>query len=161
MAVGADIFNESCDVTSNLTDEGYNVGDTTCENGGTDDSTASLAGFLGGLGNNGGTPAPTTPPETVSLVTGGSNPAIGRIPDPTTGFCPATDERGDASAASTNCDAGAYQSSGSPLTQTVSFTSTDPGTVLVGATYTPTATGTASGNPVVITIDPSSTSVCS
>jgi hypothetical protein len=44
--------------------------------------------------------------------------------------------------------------------QTVSFTSANPSPATVGGTYTPTATST-SGLPVAITVDASSTGVCS
>jgi hypothetical protein len=44
--------------------------------------------------------------------------------------------------------------------QTISFTSTAPTGAVIGGTYTPTATAT-SGLAVVITVDPSSASVCS
>ena len=44
--------------------------------------------------------------------------------------------------------------------QTITYTSTPPQVPLVGGTYTVTATGGGSGNPVVITIDPTSTSGC-
>jgi hypothetical protein len=55
----------------------------------------------------------------------------------------------------------AMQSAGVGLApQTITFTSTPPQVALVGDTYQVTATGGASGNPVVITIDPSSTSEC-
>jgi LPXTG-site transpeptidase (sortase) family protein len=47
-------------------------------------------------------------------------------------------------------------------TQTILFTSTAPANAIVdGSTYTPTATGGLSGNPVVFTIDLSASSVCS
>ncbi|MGD0834598.1 MAG: kelch repeat-containing protein, partial [Candidatus Dormibacteria bacterium] len=46
--------------------------------------------------------------------------------------------------------------------QSISFTSTAPADAVVGgATYTPTATGGASGNPVTIAVDSSSASNCS
>ena len=48
-----------------------------------------------------------------------------------------------------------------PVAQTVSFTSNAPGSPVVGQTYTPTATGGASGNPVVISIAAGSATVCS
>ncbi|HEV3327881.1 MAG TPA: hypothetical protein VGZ33_00650 [Acidimicrobiales bacterium] len=55
----------------------------------------------------------------------------------------------------------AMQSAGVGLApQTITFTSTPPQVALVGNTYQVTATGGSSGNPVVITIDPSSTSEC-
>lgn len=46
--------------------------------------------------------------------------------------------------------------------QTITYTSTAPGSATVGgATYTPTATGGASGNAVTFTVDASASSVCS
>jgi virginiamycin B lyase len=46
-------------------------------------------------------------------------------------------------------------------TQTITFTSTPPAPAIVGGpTYAVTATGGASGNPVVFSIDPSASSVC-
>jgi MBG domain (YGX type)/Glycine rich protein len=47
------------------------------------------------------------------------------------------------------------------VSQTVAFTSTPPSPAVYGGSYTPTATGGASGNPVVFSIDPSSGGVCS
>lgn len=48
------------------------------------------------------------------------------------------------------------------LMQTITFTSTAPvGALVGGATYTVAATGGASGNPVVFTIDPAAAGVCS
>jgi large repetitive protein len=48
------------------------------------------------------------------------------------------------------------------LGQTINFTSTPPVSAVVGgATYSPTATGGASGNPVIFTIDDTASSVCS
>ena len=48
-----------------------------------------------------------------------------------------------------------------PITQSVAFTSTPPSSALVGGTYTPTASGGASGNPVTFSIDPSAKGSCS
>ena len=45
--------------------------------------------------------------------------------------------------------------------QTITFTSTAPAATVGGATYTPTATGGASGNTVIFTIASGSSSVCS
>ena len=47
------------------------------------------------------------------------------------------------------------------IPQTITFTSPAPTTAIVDATYSPTATGGGSGNPVTFSIDSSSTSVCS
>ena len=46
-------------------------------------------------------------------------------------------------------------------TQSITFTSTPPSPALVGATYTPTASGGASGNPVTFSIDSSAHGSCS
>ena len=46
-------------------------------------------------------------------------------------------------------------------TQNITFTSTPPSSALVGGTYTPTASGGASGNPVTFSIDPSAKGSCS
>ncbi len=43
-----------------------------------------------------------------------------------------------------------------PIAQTVAFTSSPPSPAVFGGTYSPTATGGASGNPVVFSIDSSS-----
>ncbi|MHB8448261.1 MAG: beta strand repeat-containing protein [Rudaea sp.] len=47
-----------------------------------------------------------------------------------------------------------------PASQTITFTSTPPGSPAVNGTYNVTATGGASGNSVTITIDSTSNSVC-
>jgi hypothetical protein len=54
----------------------------------------------------------------------------------------------------------AQQSIAVKINQTIQFTSTAPANAAVGGTYTPTATAT-SGLPVTLTIDSSSSSVCS
>ena len=46
-------------------------------------------------------------------------------------------------------------------TQSITFTSTPPDPALVGGSYTPTAIGGGSGNPVGFSVDSSSTSTCS
>jgi len=61
-----------------------------------------------------------------------------------------------------NLPATQQQSFDVKISQTINFTSTPPvGAVVGGPTYTPTATGGASGNPVTFTIDPTASSVCS
>ena len=47
-----------------------------------------------------------------------------------------------------------------PGTQTITFTSTPPSPAVVGGTYTVTASGGASGNPVTFSIDPSANGIC-
>jgi trimeric autotransporter adhesin len=63
---------------------------------------------MGPLQDNGG------PTETESLLAG--NPAISLIPNPTTGFCPTTDQRGDQSPTGESCDSGSVQLSYSATT---------------------------------------------
>ena len=46
-------------------------------------------------------------------------------------------------------------------TQTITFTSTPPSPAVIGGTYTPTASGGASGNPVTFSVDPSAKGSCS
>jgi outer membrane protein OmpA-like peptidoglycan-associated protein len=47
-----------------------------------------------------------------------------------------------------------------PLAQVINFTNTPPSSLYVNGTYTVTTTGGLSGSPVVLTVDPSSTSGC-
>jgi outer membrane protein OmpA-like peptidoglycan-associated protein len=47
-----------------------------------------------------------------------------------------------------------------PLTQIITFTNTPPASPLIGSTYTVTATGGGSGNPVTFSVSASSTSGC-
>jgi hypothetical protein len=84
------------------------------------------------------------------------NPAIGLIPNPTTGLCPVTaDQRGDAGIAGASCDAGAVQL----VAQTILFT--PPTTAATGTMATLSATGGPSGNPVIFEVASSSgTGVC-
>jgi Domain of unknown function (DUF2341) len=59
-------------------------------------------------------------------------------------------------------DPTATVSGSTPLSQTITFTSTAPTNAIVGGpTYTVTATGGASGNPVTFSIDSSASTVCS
>ena len=48
-----------------------------------------------------------------------------------------------------------------PGTQSIAFTSTPPNSEVVGGTYTVTASGGASGNPVTFSIDASTNAICS
>ena len=152
----ANVFADSCeqDPGETWTDNGYNVGsDSSCFNAGTgdDDSAGSaLSSLLGPLADNGG------PTQTVSLLSG--NPAIGIVPDPTSGLCPVvTDQRGDASQPGVACDAGAVQLLSAQSIGSVSSPPAHP--VAGGATYRPAATA-SSGLAVTITVDPSTSSEC-
>ena len=48
-----------------------------------------------------------------------------------------------------------------PLAQQITFTSTPPASPALGDTYRVTANGGGSGNPIILSIDPASASVCS
>ena len=52
-------------------------------------------------------------------------------------------------------------SSAALISQAISFTSSPPSAGVVGDTYAATASGGGSGNPVILSIDPGSASVCS
>jgi hypothetical protein len=52
-------------------------------------------------------------------------------------------------------------SSAALISQAISFTSSPPSAGVVGDTYAVTASGSGSGNPVILSIDPGSASVCS
>jgi predicted outer membrane repeat protein len=133
------------------TDNGYNIADDgTCGLSTSSNDLPSTNPLLdpNGLQSNGGTT------ETIALDTG--SPAIARVP---AADCQTTDQR--AINRVDPCDVGAYETN-SVIVQTLNFTSTAPNNAAVGGpTYTVTATGGTSGNPVVFTIDASATSVCS
>ena len=132
-----------------ITDDGYNIDDDgTCGLSPPSISDyATLSRTLGPLADNGG------PTQTMALLA--ASPAIDYVPAPD---CPPTDQRGVARTAP--CDIGAYDTDGL-IAQAVTFTSTAPtGATVGGPTYTVTATGGASGNPVTFIVDSLSHSVC-
>ena len=55
---------------------------------------------------------------------------------------------------------GWWSKSTTTTTQSIIFTSTQPNPAVVGGTYTPTATGGASGNPVAFSVDPTAKGDC-
>ncbi len=140
-----------------ITSSGYDVtDDTTCGlNAATDvvntSSFSNPVDLLGPLANNGG-PTLTIAPEH-------GNPAVGLIPVSATvsvngtniELCPTTDQRGIASASGNSCNAGSVQ--GSP--QQITFAPPSAGTV--GSSANLSATGGNSNNPVIFSVDPSST----
>lgn len=165
--LAADVLDGSCwQAGGSWVDDGFNVStSSTCLGdpaGAGDAPVSSAAAELGSLADNGGTT------QTMELLTG--NASIGLIPQGTsltvhdgatnpTVACPvASDQRGDASASSGGCDAGAVQYAA----QSVSFTSTAPTRATAGGTsYTPTASST-SGLSVSYALDPNTTnSACS
>jgi hypothetical protein len=108
---------------------------------------ATLSRTLGPLAANGG------PTETIALLP--ANPAIDYVPAPD---CPPTDQRGVTR--TPPCDIGAYDTDG-VVAQAITFTSAAPtGATVGGPSYTVTATGGGSGNPVTFIIDSLSLSVC-
>jgi len=139
------------DCSGGVTDAGYNITDTgSCGFSGTGSINVSgtLIASLGALAANGG------PTQTILLSS--TSPAIGAIPNGTAGLCPTTDQRGVTVATGVNCAIGAVQVAPT-LSQTVSFTSRNPSTVVVGGTtYSPIATST-SGLAVAISLAAAST----
>ena len=146
--VAVDLFNGSCaQVTGPWTDGGYNAGtNKTCfaSTPATGDKSGSTVGsdLQTALTGNGG------PTQTIEPTTG--NPAIGLIPDPATvtlggskvTLCPATDQRGYASAAGAKCDAGAVQTTGHPAAPVTGLTVT-PGYTSLTATWKPSSGATS------------------
>jgi hypothetical protein len=130
-----------------LGDQGYNVADdASCGLGGASLANSSSIGTLG-LAANG-----STGPQTAAIANTSSAFAL----VPPAACSPATDERGLPRPGTdvTNCDAGAFEFQGAP--QAVTITSPAPSPVAGGATYTPTATGGGSGNPITFSVDPTS-----
>ena len=128
----ADIISGSClEASGSWIDLGDNVASSTsCLKGGNGDTPKPrLSTFLGSLADNGG------PTLTMALLPG--NPAVGLIPNPTSGLCPVTaDQTGRPGPTGAPCNAGALQPH--PLISTVAFSR-------VGTTPTVTISGTGFG----------------
>ena len=116
VTVAADVFADAClGSASTVDDQGYNVGSSSCFNGGPGDVTSTSLD-LGPLADNGGST------QTMALESG--SPAIGVIADPTSvtlnggsvALCPASDQRGAPRPGygATRCDAGAFETGGVP-----------------------------------------------
>jgi hypothetical protein len=87
---------------------------------------------------------PADPPSTSAHATAPAPPA-GQSPSPT-------------QASPTQASPNQPSTSGiTPIAQAISFTSSPPSLVLVGGTYTVTATGGGPGNPVTFSVHPTST----
>jgi hypothetical protein len=138
------------DCSGSITDDGYNLDDDgSCGWAATTDHSDTPAGLdPGGLRDNGG------PTQTIALVSGSA--AVDAVDN--AAMCSAPDERG--ANRPTPCDIGAVELA---LTrQTIVFTSTPPpGAAVAGPNYTVSATGGASGIPVVFSVEASASSVCS
>jgi hypothetical protein len=130
VAVAGDVFAGSCDQTGgSWTDGGYNAGsDSSCFGSPKPTDVISPAGLgLSSLASNGG------PTQTIAPAAGSA--VIGIIPAPAAvtlggskvALCPAADQRGYASAAGSNCDAGAVQTSGIAPALSLADTADAPG----------------------------------
>ncbi len=138
----------SGDCYGSITDGGYDLDDDgSCGFSGTSLSDTPAGLDPDGLQNNGG------PTQTIALEPGSA--AIGAVTDPS--LCATPDQRGVTRP--TPCDIGAYQDQ--EASQSITFTSVPPSVAAInGPTYGVSATAT-SGLPVVLTIDSSTSSVCS
>jgi parallel beta-helix repeat protein len=111
---------------------------------------------LGPLQNNGG------PTETQAPAL--NSPVFGQIPTGAvangTTLCPGTDQRGDPRPQGNECDIGAVEP---PIgSQIITFISTPPSNPIPrGPTYTVSATGGGSGNPVTFSTAGSGSTACS
>jgi hypothetical protein len=138
------------DCAGSMTDGGYDLDDDgTCGFAGATDHSDVPAGLdPAGLEDSVG------PTEVIALDPGSA--AIGAVTS--SSLCSTPDQRGVPRP--TPCDIGAVDLVLIP--QTITFTSVPPtGAVVGGASYSVTATGGASGAPIVFTIDASASSVCS
>jgi hypothetical protein len=155
MTVGSTVFAEAgsggdCNGPDDA-DGSYNIDDDgTCFATGTNVSRSTpLDASLGALGNNGG------PTETIALSPG--SPAIDAVADPS--LCTTADQRGVARP--TPCDIGAYETDATVKSQTITITSPAPTNAVVdGPSYAVVATGGGSDNPVMFSIQVTSSSVC-
>jgi uncharacterized repeat protein (TIGR01451 family) len=118
--VAGDVFADSCHRPGgSWGDGGYNAGgDGSCFNAGPGDVNAGSAAALGlgPLAGNGGptqtiAPQPVTPATVIGIIPGTTTVSLGGRQ---VTLCPATDQRGYATATSSACDAGAVQTAGSP-----------------------------------------------
>ncbi len=120
------------------TDNGYDIdSDGTCGFGdgpGSVSDSTTLNVSLGPLQSNGG------PTDTIALLA--KSPAIGIIPNPTTGLCPRTDQRGVSNPSGANCDSGAFQTAPSPPPSAFTTAITAPGSTAVGNAWNDVATVT-------------------
>lgn len=138
------------DCSGTVTDGGYDLDDDgSCGlTAGSDHSDQPADLDPAGLQSNGG------PTQTISLDPG--SPAIAAVT--AASLCSSADQRGVPRP--TPCDIGSVELTLIP--QIITFTSTPPPDATVGGpSYAVAASGGASGNPVVLAIDASASSVCS
>ncbi|MDA8197544.1 MAG: fibronectin type III domain-containing protein, partial [Actinomycetota bacterium] len=154
----------NCALNGTVDDLGYNVADDlSCQLSSKLDfvdspgaGSTSTVDLFSPLTLNGG--------STDTFLPSGSNPVVGLVPLNTSvkinsnviQLCPTLDQRGLASPTKSNCDAGSVQ----VAKQTILFNA--PSSVGSGRSLVLTASGGGSGNPVVFTLDPSTSgSSCS
>ena len=140
----------AADCSGVVTDLLYNLDDDgTCGFNALTDHSHTPAGLdPSGLGDHGG------PTDTVALLPGSD--AIGAVPGASR--CSAPDQRG--LARPTPCDIGAYETNPEGLGQTITFTTTAPSSESVRGPLYSVSASASSGLPVVLSIDPTSASVC-
>jgi hypothetical protein len=135
------------DCSGPITDDGDNMDDDdSCGFTSADNSHADVNPALGELRNNGG------PTETMAPLSG--SPVIEAVADASA--CLGPDQRGESRP--TPCDIGAYETN--DLNQTISFISSPPPDATVGAPSFPVTAIASSSLPVTLSIDASSSSVC-
>jgi hypothetical protein len=135
------------DCSGPITDDGNNIADdSSCGFTSTDGSHSDVNPELGELWDNGG------PTETMALLPG--SPAIEAVSEAMS--CSTPDQRGVDRP--TPCDIGAYETN--DLNQAITFTSTPPPDPIVGGPSFPVTANASSSLPVTLTIDVSSSSVC-
>ncbi|HXQ43786.1 MAG TPA: choice-of-anchor Q domain-containing protein [Acidimicrobiales bacterium] len=138
------------DCSGGITDAGDNLdGDGSCGFTASTDHPDTPAGLdPGGLQDHGG------PTQTIALEAGSA--AIGAVSNAS--LCSTPDQRGVSRP--TPCDIGAAELV--VTGQTIVFASTPPPDAVVGGpSYSVSATGGASGNPVLFSVDATASSVCS
>jgi hypothetical protein len=135
------------DCSGPITDDGDNMDDDgSCGFTSSDDSHSDVNPALGELRNNGG------PTETMAPSSG--SPVINAVADASA--CSGPDQRGESRP--TPCDIGAYETN--DLNQTISFLSSPPPDATVGAPSFPVTAVASSSLPVTLSIDVSSSAVC-
>src|SRR5208282_4419613 len=154
----------NCDLGQAITSQGHNLSDdASCGFAGTGDMNSTAAGLdPGGLKANGG------PTQTIALLA--SSPAVNAIPLSPVNYCTdtngnpvTTDQRGTTRPQGPACDIGAYelsQTQAGQTSQTITFTQPAPASAGYNSTFNVAAAST-SGLTVTLSVDSSSTGVCS
>ena len=153
-----------CYLQAAIASQGHNLSDdASCAFAGTGDMNSTAAGLdPGGLKANGG------PTQTIALLA--TSPAVDAIPLSPVNYCTDTngnpvtsDQRGVTRPQGPACDIGAYelnQTQAGQTSQTITFTQPAPASAGYNSTF-PVAAQATSGLTVTLSVDSSSTSVCS